>query len=171
MVRDPIFPSRMPVKMIPQLYPRLYPRSLFLSKEDQPCDPILLYRGLLLNMGKIVLLALLSKILSILKVKQNINQLLPTVWNLDTNSSSSTLCTKPSLQGSFFAAYRSNRVTVAVSPLSCNRYQDCRPLSQHRILIGSELSPYRQTFMLDPEVWKDPSRIQSSAMLYRILQQ
>ena len=171
MVRDPIFPSRMLVKMIPQLYPQLHSRSLFLSREDQPCDPILLYQELLLNMGKIVLLALLSKILSILKVKQSINQLLPTVWNLDTNSSSSTPCTKPSLLDNFFAAYRSNRVTVAVSPLSCNRCLDYRPPSQHQNLIGSGLSPYRQTFMSDPEVWKDPSRIQFSAMLYRILQQ
>ena len=149
----------------------LSPQPLSLSKVDRPCDAILLYRELLLNMDKMLLLVLLSKILSILKVEHYIYQFLPTLCNLDTNSSSSTPCTRPSLKGSFSATYRSNRVTEAASLLSCNRYLGCRPLSQHRTLIGSELGPYQQTFVLDQEVWKDPSRIRFSATLSRILQQ
>ena len=130
----------------------LSPQPLSLSKVDRPCDAILLYQELLLNMDKMLLLVLLSKILSILKVEHYIYQFLPTLCNLDTNSSSSTPCTRPSLKGSFSATYRSNRVTEAVSPLSCNRYLDYQPPNQHQNLIGSGLSPYRQTFMLDPEV-------------------
>ena len=71
--------ARMTVKMILLLYHLLQSHSLFLPKEDLLCDPVPLYQELLLNMDKIVLLVLLSKILSILKVEQSINQLLPTL--------------------------------------------------------------------------------------------
>ena len=71
--------TRMTVKMILLLYQLLHSHSLFLPKEDLLCDPVPLYLELLLNMDKIVLLVLLSKIPSILMVEQSTNQLLPTI--------------------------------------------------------------------------------------------
>ena len=79
MVKELTLSTRITVKMILLLYQLLHSHSLFLPREDLLCDPVQLYQELLLNMDKIVLLVLLSKIPSILKVEQSINQLLPTI--------------------------------------------------------------------------------------------
>ena len=79
MVKELTLSTRITVKMILLLDHLLHSHSLFLPREDLLCDPVPLYQELLLNMDKIVLLVLLSKIPSILMVEQSINQLLPTI--------------------------------------------------------------------------------------------
>ena len=79
MVKELTLSTRITVKMILLLYQLLHSHSLFLPREDLLCDPVQPYQELLLNMDKIVLLVLLSKIPSILMVEQSINQLLPTI--------------------------------------------------------------------------------------------